>query len=206
MENILNKVKSIFKKDQRSPEEMMLEAKIKLNTAREDYLNVIDKELRNLRYNKANHIGGSENDHSMLVIKKALFGISLIDRTMRELNSTRTLKQLFNALNITTEAMKILNKAEKYSPVPNEKALMKAIDRFSISRDSDRERLEGLFNELEDADTLVSDEAVERLVKDDHELGRIQREKVLSYTADTFGTIFDDSEFMESFEPYDPGI
>ncbi len=205
MDGMFNKLKSVFQRDKRSADELLMDAKVKLITSRNEYLSAIDRELRNLRYNMANNIQNQENDHSRQVIKKALFGISLIDQAERELTESHSFKQLFNAMNITTDALNLINRAEKKRPIPDEDSFIKAAGKYKFSRDTDRERLEELFDQLEDYDSMVSDEAVNRLVMNSSEFSRIEREKVYDFTSD-FGSIFQDEAFLESCERYDPNI
>ena len=131
--------------------------------------------------------------------------ISLIDQAERELTESHSFKQLFNAMNITTDALNLINRAEKKRPIPDEDSFIKAAGKYKFSRDTDRERLEELFDQLEDYDSMVSDEAVNRLVMNSSEFSRIEREKVYDFTSD-FGSIFQDEAFLESCERYDPNI
>ena len=141
MENMFDKIKALFRKDERDPEEILHEARIRLLESRKEYLNIIDTELRNIRYNRDHAVRDTDDEHSMTVIKNALFGVSLIDRTQRKLNEAHTVKQLFNAMNITTEALNLVNRAMKKSPSPGGRSFVSAVDRFKTSSDRDRELL-----------------------------------------------------------------
>ena len=206
MDHLFDKVKSLFKKDNRSPEELIRDARSKLLRSREEYLNTIDGELRNIRYNRDNQVRDTDDEHSMMVIKKALYGISLIDQTEKKLNEEQSVKKVFNAMNITTEALNLVNQAMKKGLKPNESSFVKAIDKFGIAKEEDRALLETLFEQVDDVDGLIDDEAVKRLVRDETELSRIERNKIYEYTLDTAGKIFEDEGLMESLGPYDPTV
>lgn len=151
---------------QRSLDEKVL-AYTKLEKARRQNMDVIEMELRNLRYNKKHNAGSSFEARYVAKIKNAYYSLGIINNAKLRLNDIETSQELYAAMNNVTDAMKIMNQIYKKSDKPNTGKYVRQSGKLERTEEKLDEKMGNMYSKVESIDDLVSNDVVERLLKGD---------------------------------------
>lgn len=149
----------------RNLERQVLEARTKLEEARMKNMNVIDMELRNIRYDRKHNSGAGSEARHIAKIKNAYYSMGMIDNTKLRLNDIETTNELFSAMNNMADAMKLINQIYQKSEKPKTGQLTRQSEKMEKNMEKSDERMGALYRNVENIDKLVSNDVVERLIK-----------------------------------------
>lgn len=152
---------------QRSLDEKVLAARTELEKARRRNMDVIEMELRNLRYNKKHNAGSSLEARYVAKIKNAYYSLGIINNTKLRLNDIETSQELYAAINNVTNAMKIMNQIYKKSDKPNTGKYVRQSGKLDHNEEKMEERMSNMYSKVDSIDDLVSNDVVDRLLKGD---------------------------------------
>lgn len=145
-------------------DELMADAKVWLEKARNKYMNVISEGVKTLRYYRANNISGDKQDRVITSIKKAYYGISIVDNTKQRLAQASTEKELFSAMNATTKALGYIYRADIKSEKPKQWWYDFLSKRTAKRNEKDIKRIDEMLDSIENINNCVDTSIVEKLV------------------------------------------
>ncbi len=149
----------------RSLEQQILEARTKLEQARMKNMNVIDMELRNIRYDRKHSSGTPNEARHITKIKNAYYSMGMIDNAKFRLNDIETTQELFSAMNHVADAMKLINQIYQKSDKPKTGQLVRQSEKLDRNMEKSDEKMKSLYPKADSINELVSDELIERLIK-----------------------------------------
>ena len=154
--------KNMMKEKKKTPQQLVLDARMKLDEATRKYLNVIDIEVRNVRHARKNTKNKSAEAKSMLKIKNAYYGLSIIENTRIRLVDIQTSEELYSAMNALTTAIQKVNRVNQKSAKPNTSKFIKENEKMGRGIESEMDTLTNMYDRVESIDDLVSNEVVEK--------------------------------------------
>lgn len=156
------KMNPLFPKKQnkkKTRDEAILDLDVQLRRLEEQYLVVINRELRALRFSKKK---GSDNPRAVNKIKNAYYGLGVVKQAQDNLREVRSSHELCKTMNEMGSALKMLNRVAGMSEHVNAGAINRQINKMNKSADR---RDGGMGNTFRTSiDDLVGDDIVERLV------------------------------------------
>ena len=143
--------------------ELRMKANISLDKAEKEYRTVILMRLADLRYNKEHNIS-KNNELSYMLIKKAYYGIHLVNSTRNRMADMSSVEEFYKAMNDTTRAFRSINRYDSKSPNPHILGYRIASQKMDYTDAHSKEALHDLLTPIEDINQCVTDDLVEKLV------------------------------------------
>lgn len=178
--------KNMMKEKKKTPQQLVLDARMKLDEATRKYLNVIDIEVRNVRHARKNTKNKSAEAKSMLKIKNAYYGLSIIENTRIRLVDIQTSEELYSAMNALTTAIQKVNRVNQKSAKPNTSKFIKENEKMGRGIESEMDTLTNMYDRVESIDDLVSNEVVEKIINGEPVEDFLKLEEGLNISIDDF--------------------
>jgi hypothetical protein len=152
------------KKPEKTMDQMILEARMKLESARTRNLNVIEAERRNIQYNRKH--GGSQSLETkhIMKIKSAYYSLGIIDHSKERLNDIESTQELYKAMNEITYAIRLVNQVFQKSTRPDINQFVKADKKLDKAIQKDDGDVANMYRSIGDINELVSDDVVEKII------------------------------------------
>ncbi len=192
-------IKKMMKEIKKTPEELILDARIKLDEATRKNLNVIDIEARNIRHARKYSKNKTAEANSVLKIKNAYYALSIIENTRIRLVDIQTSEELYSAMNDLIEAMQKVNRVKKKSGRPSENKFARAHAKLESNMEGDVEYMTNMYSKIDSIDDLVSNDVVERIIDGEFVEDFIKCEEGISVSVEDFMTFN-----LEEVREYDP--
>lgn len=149
------------KKEKQTTEEQILEVGVRLRALDKKYRVLIEKELRQIRYDKTHR--QKDNLRAISKAKNAYYGLTIVNTMRERLADITSTQELNKALNETGSILKMLNKLD----VKSEKVKSFTLNWQLKKHDKAMGKMEGGMDNVfrEPIDALVDDTVIDRLVK-----------------------------------------
>ena len=178
--------KNMMKEKKKTPQQQVLDARMKLDEATRKYLNVIDMEARNVRHARKNTKNKTAEAKSMLKIKNAYYGLSIIENTRIRLVDIQTTEELYSAMNDLTEAIQKVNRVNQKSPKPKTNQFVRENEKMGRGIENETDILTNMYDKVESIDDLVSNEVVEKIINGEPVEDFLRLEEGLNVSIDDF--------------------
>ena len=157
--------KNMMKERKKTAQELILDARIKLDEATRKNLNVIDIEVRNIRYARKHNCNKAGEAKSFLKVKNAYYALSIIENTRHRLVDIQTSEELYSAMNDLTEAIQKVNRVNQKSMKPNTGKFVRAHGKMEKGIENEMDRMSNMYSKIDSIDDLVSNDVVEKIIK-----------------------------------------
>lgn len=152
-------------KKKKSLDAQILDARMMLEKARTQNLDVIEMELRNIRYDRQHHANPAYEARYIAKIKNAYYAMSVINNAKLRLNDIETSQELYSAMNNIGGALKLINQISKKSEKPKSGQYIRESKKLDRTMEKEKDRMENLYDKVDGIDSLVSNDVIERLIK-----------------------------------------
>ena len=157
--------KNIMKERKKSAQDLVLEARMKLDDATRKNLNVIDMEVRNVRHARKHNYNKAGEAKSTLKIKNAYYALSIIENTRHRLVDIQTTEDLYSEMNDLTEAIQKVNRVNQKAAKPNTGKFVRAHNKMEKGIENEMDRMSNMYSKIDSIDDLVSNDVVEKIIK-----------------------------------------
>ena len=178
--------KNMMKEKKKTPQQLVLDARMKLDEATRKYLNVIDMEARNVRHARKNTKNKTAEAKSMHKKKNAYYGLSIIENTRIRLVDIQTTEELYSAMNDLTEAIQKVNRVNQKSPKPKTNQFVRENEKMGRGIENETDILTNMYDKVESIDDLVSNEVVEKIINGEPVEDFLRLEEGLNVSIDDF--------------------
>ena len=178
--------KKIMQEKKKTSQDLILDARIKLDEATRKNLNVIDMEVRNIRHNRKHNYNKTGEMKSIIKVKNAYYGLSIIENTRRRLVDIQTSEELYSAMNDLTEAIQKENRVNTKSIKPRTNKFVKEQGKMEKGIENEIERMSNMYSKIDSIDDLVSNDVVEKIIKGEPVEDFLRYEEGLNVSVDDF--------------------
>ena len=179
-------IKNLIKEKKKTPQQLVLDARIKLDESTRKYLNVIDIEARNIRHARKHTNNKSIEAKSIIKIKNAYYGLNIIENTKMRLVDIQTSEELYSALNDLTEAIQKVNRVNKKAAKPRTNKFVKEHEKMGKGIENEVDLMTNMYDKIESIDDLVSNDIVEKIINGEPVEEFLRYEEGLNVSVDEF--------------------
>lgn len=191
--------KNIMKEKKKTPQQLILDARIKLDEATRKNLNVIDIEVRNIRHARKHSKNRAAEAKSFLKIKNAYYGLNIIENAKIRLVDIQTSEELYSAMNDLTEAIQKINRINQKAAKPKTNKFVKEHGKMERGIENEVDRMTNMYDKIESIDDMVSNDVVEKIIKGEPVEDFLRYEEGLNISVDDFLNF--DLDEIKDFDP-----
>lgn len=178
--------KNWIKEKKKTPDELILDARIKLDESTRKYLNVIDMAARDIRHARKHTKNKSTEAKSIVKIKNAYYGLNIIENTKVRLVDIQTSEELYSAMNDLTEAIQKINRINKKAAKPKTNNFVREHDKMNRGIENEVDMMTNMYDKIESIDDLVSNDIVEKIINGEPVEDFLRYEEGLNVSIDEF--------------------